>query len=466
MGDHDEDYDHDTFTDHGHDESNIIDTLLNCDSQPEITDSQFNDDDMYHLIKTSFGQLDRKTFKLDLMKHTDTNDLRPIRTSLFDLVKKQQSSLNDTKLVERTQRDNGQPISDKLADDIYILFQYLEGANNVSELKQCISKSKRRPTASENTYDSQQVLSDVIQKLSKKAICKNTDNSVIIALILEVKQMINDSVKPLNDKIDALNESFQREIKTLKNELKHKQDEVLNLTGQLSETREKATKLQAEVKLKNQQLKLDEQSAKVFENQTKMNERITGHLETIKKQMKTQSDKSTKTYSETVSAGTDENENPIPVIINSRQQAHNNSPTNVSHDKTVQEFAHVSPMENNEYEQNDGEDVQFAEDAFQGVVRKRTKRIVLYNVAADKPYQQVSRAVRAYVEREGAHVTFTKLLKKRESKGRSTYIMRVNINEDDYYQVIDDNDYFWPKGIYWRDYVPQSKNQDSNTQWG
>lgn len=32
------------------------------DNSQEISDSQFNDADMYHLMQSNFGQLDRKTF--------------------------------------------------------------------------------------------------------------------------------------------------------------------------------------------------------------------------------------------------------------------------------------------------------------------------------------------------------------------------------------------------------------------
>ncbi|VDI18436.1 Hypothetical predicted protein [Mytilus galloprovincialis] len=54
---------------------------------------------------------------------------------------------------------------------------------------------------------------------------------------------------------------------------------------------------------------------------------------------------------------------------------------------------------------------------FRVVVRKRTKRIVLYNVIADKPYELVNSAVRTYAEQKDVHITFTKLLKKRENRG-------------------------------------------------
>ncbi|CAC5388658.1 unnamed protein product [Mytilus coruscus] len=48
--------------------------------------------------------------------------------------------------------------------------------------------------------------------------------------------------------------------------------------------------------------------------------------------------------------------------------------------------------------------------------RKRTKRIVLYNVIADKPYELVSSAVRTYAKQKDVHVTFTKLLKRRDRR--------------------------------------------------
>lgn len=58
---------------------------------------------------------------------------------------------------------------------------------------------------------------------------------------------------------------------------------------------------------------------------------------------------------------------------------------------------------------------------FRGVVRKRTRRIVLYNVRADRPYEVVSGAVKSYAKNKGVTITFLKLLKKLESRGKSTY---------------------------------------------
>ena len=107
----------------------------------------------------------------------------------------------------KTQRDNGQLIGEKIADDLYVILQYLEGANNTSELKQCISKGTRRTTTVPDDTDDIHLV-DIIQKLSKKSNVKGTDNGILIAMILDVKHMINDNIKPLNDKIDKLTKAF------------------------------------------------------------------------------------------------------------------------------------------------------------------------------------------------------------------------------------------------------------------
>lgn len=474
------------------DETDIIDSLLNTQSQHDlnrthdgVTDSQFDDNDMYYLIKSSFGQLDRKSFKAYLLESTDTPDLRPIRKSLFDLIKKQDTNLIDTRLIERTQKDNSLPVGERLADDIFILFQYLEGSGNITELKQCFSRSSKRKTTTADDPNESQIY-EIVQKLTKKANCKTSENGVMIAMILELKQMLCDNIKPLHDKIDKLTDSFKRELKSLKTELKAREIEVQNLNGQLSESRGKVTKLQSELKLKTHQLKVDEDLKESQEQQSKTNENIAKQLESIDRQIKKHNEKPKKMYSEVATQGKLEEQNQIPVIINSTTL----SPVDYQDNQRIQSFdnvekasvEHVVATDDKNYtynefdRQNENEAWQEKEyplaegentSSFRGTERKRTKRIVLYNVIADKPFSDISSAVRSFAQREGVRVTFTKLLKKNDSRrGKATYVMRVNINEDDYYKVIDANEYFWPKGIYWRDYVPYYNKQTSESQWG
>jgi hypothetical protein len=46
-------------------------------------------------------------------------------------------------------------------------------------------------------------------------------------------------------------------------------------------------------------------------------------------------------------------------------------------------------------------------DLFCGVFRQRTKRIVLYNVKADRPFELVDAAIRQYAQYKGVHISYT-----------------------------------------------------------
>jgi hypothetical protein len=41
--------------------------------------------------------------------------------------------------------------------------------------------------------------------------------------------------------------------------------------------------------------------------------------------------------------------------------------------------------------------------------------------------------------------------------------MRVNILECDF-EKLEQNDQFWPEGVYWREYIPYNSNYNNNAQ--
>jgi hypothetical protein len=100
----------------------------------------------------------------------------PIRHSLFDLVRQREQSLKDTKLAERPHRENGLSISEKIANDIYIIFQFLEEANNMSELRQCISKSPCRLTVA-SCEDHDSLITVICVKITNRTNTKHTEFS-------------------------------------------------------------------------------------------------------------------------------------------------------------------------------------------------------------------------------------------------------------------------------------------------
>lgn len=479
-----------------------LDQLLSTQSDGvTVTDSQFDNDDMLHLIKTSFGQLDRKSFKESLLDVTDIEDLRPIRNSLFDLLKIRENAYSDSKLIERAQRENGQSVGEKLTDDIFIIFQYLEGANNATELRQCISKSRRNTVASdENDY----ALSEIFTKLTNKTNNKKTtENSLVVSMLLDIKSLINDTMKPISDNVEKLTKHFEREILDLKHTMKEKDMTINSLKQQVIDNELKLAKLQSESKLQSQKIK--EQSDEL-QKQTREKDyrgKIATRLDAIERKLQEKSE-NYKSYSDRYSEKEEVEQEQVETT-NDECNTHNDyaydtSPTQQDenyisrrmYDRTEQNRSddydckgYSNYNENERYdntynEQNYNSDDYYYtcedtgnhyrrekesrdySDVFRSAKRRRTKRIVLYNISAEKSYEQVDKAVRFHVASAGATVTFTRLLKKVETRGRKSYTMRVNISESDYERLIENVNDFWPRGVYARDYVPRESRA---TEW-
>lgn len=96
----------------------------------------------------------------------------------------------------------------------------------------------------------------------------------------------------------------------------------------------------------------------------------------------------------------------------------------------------------------------------EGVARLRTKRVVLYNINANRSFDDVKQQIYDYAHERHVRVTYVRLLKKRTHYDNTeTYTAQVNMACDDYEQVSSD-DGFWPEDIHCRDYVPRQKNND------
>lgn len=192
-----------TVTTRHDDCNNADDPFSQSDLTQTISDSQFNDDDMYRIIQSKFGQLDRTNFKRELLQNTEAEDLKPIRNSLFELTRQNGDCLlRESRLVERTNREHGASIEVKLSDDIYMLFHYLEGTYTIADLKPLLSRSRRNTNTQNDNEDSN--IHDVVNKLTNKGI--NPNNSFVLATILELKQSFNENIQSIGDKLETLKE--------------------------------------------------------------------------------------------------------------------------------------------------------------------------------------------------------------------------------------------------------------------
>ncbi|CAG2243946.1 unnamed protein product [Mytilus edulis] len=62
-------------------------------------------------------------------------------------------------------------------------------------------------------------MSDILNKLSNKTTSPNNENTIVLSMLMEIKQMINDNMKPMNDKIDKLNKNFENEAKNAEKQI-------------------------------------------------------------------------------------------------------------------------------------------------------------------------------------------------------------------------------------------------------
>lgn len=95
---------------------------------------------IYEQIRAKFGTLNKSAFKRKMKSTLDVKALKDTRQALFDLAKRKRYDCPDGRLVERLPRSNSAPVADKLSEDIYTIYHFIEGEDNYSDMKACISK--------------------------------------------------------------------------------------------------------------------------------------------------------------------------------------------------------------------------------------------------------------------------------------------------------------------------------------
>jgi len=183
--------------------------------------------DIYNVIKEKFEHLDRQSFKSALLENLHAQDMRPVRASLYEIIKRD-NDING-RPIERTAREKGPSVEEKTADDIYVMFNFIEGNGTFTELKNCLSRSTCRVTSisTANMKNTETKITEILQKLSTNS--ENTHSniaSVLIGSILEIKQTITDEMKSVTCKLNVLSETVENEIKSLRISLNTKQKEL------------------------------------------------------------------------------------------------------------------------------------------------------------------------------------------------------------------------------------------------
>jgi len=129
------------------------DGLLNDTGQSSVHEmwTSQTESEIFDQMKDQYGLLPRDTFKEKVGKKFHVTDLITFRRCLYELSMDKISGTPKGQLIVRkdTTHSGGCGASDKLADDIYVLMQYLQGDQNMDITKMFTEKSKKKITRRE-----------------------------------------------------------------------------------------------------------------------------------------------------------------------------------------------------------------------------------------------------------------------------------------------------------------------------
>ena len=144
----------------------------------------------------------KDTFKQELALHYNEDDLSLYRNGSYAIAKENNSDTPDGILITRkdTSNSGGATAAKKLVDDIYNLYQYIEGDTSVDVSKLFterskallrsqktvideLTDSKMKPVASENQMVLQEFLVELLQEMRQ-------DRDIIRTELAEVKKNI------------------------------------------------------------------------------------------------------------------------------------------------------------------------------------------------------------------------------------------------------------------------------------
>ena len=115
---------------------------MESDSDQEGFQPTQTEREIFHLLKENYGSLTKDIFKNELASAYNKADLQEYRQTLYDIAKVDLPNTPNAALIPRKDRAGGQPAKEKLAEDIYVLFHYLEGDNTI--LWTCVNYSVKK----------------------------------------------------------------------------------------------------------------------------------------------------------------------------------------------------------------------------------------------------------------------------------------------------------------------------------
>ncbi|KAK3083984.1 hypothetical protein FSP39_006285 [Pinctada imbricata] len=446
------------------------------------------DEDLYGMLKEKLGAKDRLSFISGLLNIYQNNELelKHVRESLYDYARHYCQNMPDGSLSTRVQRSNGKTVMEKYAIDIYLLFNYVEGSVSSQVIERDVLSAHKKK---------QDRLNETINETCIDSSFNTESERDMIKSIVEIKQLIQNNSTYMKEQFERLEKRHESEMKCLKEEILSKRKEIEKLKSDNIDMLNRETTQRSENKLLQQEintlkfeLSLHEGVKSAVNNFNSKCAVIESKLQSFSTNMQKLSSKLESEYhseqTQQTSIGEESVQNSpkgnnsnysVVNVENDDSSSSERDETEVKRTETLYSEALQSgikqPEKSTRFPERNGnakfgyteENWDIDKNVFRGVQRRRrrTERIVLYNVDACDKIEHVTAAIVEYAADKGVKVSSTWLLKEFKFRRNSVYMISLNIDSRDFY-LIEEDDYFWPTGITWRKWIPKSKRDGRN----
>ena len=459
-----------------------------------ITSSQI-DRDMYHELKSNIGTRDKQSFQKDVFDiwKDKPNELIHVRQSLYNTAIKRRSDTPIGQLVKRTNSGNSKAIV-KIIDDIYVLFQFIEGGADISEVKQVLCYKDRMKSFQDEHCQSplrielfkekgNQIDGDPLENCpttrpKEYTINRETIHDLFIMMANTRTEMIDHML------------SIRREQDHMKRDIQEIREQ---LVGNRSQDNSKITRCEEGIQRINETIDVMAKKSNNITNQISyadalINEaRTKSNVYSKNDSHESKPESASNTHETHISKGVTK----ATVHVDAKQTktcpSEQLSVTlNSEHEKRVVDYkdtSHADKQQNDEsytltgvkrnhrrhfgdYKHNNQENSD--EDGFTQVTRKERRRSILMSrINGNCSEQTAINTIVTYAKEQGVQLTSVSVLKWWEETEESgpTYTVRAYVKGDEFDYTIEKG--FWPPHLLVREWVerPYNRNKNVDNEW-
>ncbi|XP_066301888.1 filamin A-interacting protein 1-like [Branchiostoma lanceolatum] len=177
-----------------------------------MEDISFDDDtetarEILELVRRHIAGLDRCTAKKKILVASDYDEhiLNHTRDALIAVARQDRPGCPQGQPRKRTYRANTEPVANRLAEDVCALFQFIEGARNIAEVKKIFLHGTQNSTWKSPAITRSRTLNPILED--------EEDNDAVARKLAEnasLREVLKEEVKELKERIESLNNKLRR----------------------------------------------------------------------------------------------------------------------------------------------------------------------------------------------------------------------------------------------------------------